>query len=234
MRGGRRRIPPHEPAGDRRQYRFALAQRRTGPGTGIDEPFYFTSADEKAIARFVETARESGFDARQGDTFWHFSSRCDTARAVRTLSQLFRDATHIKLNLVGIGAGEQDSPWLRVVNQALILPPNPAAAHSPKAPVESRALHGHRRRRNSWPGRLERSNSEYYRAVSVVPVLFAQEPIFNSWEFKGTFARTVAVLLHSCLLRNFDKCHKRIDFRNFRSLHGSWPHLCHHETTHRG
>ena len=88
----------------------------------FDEPFYFTSNDEKAIARFVQTARERGFDARRGETFWHLSSRCDPARAVRTLAELFRKATHIKLTLIGIGASEVDLPWLRAVDHAILLP----------------------------------------------------------------------------------------------------------------
>jgi len=110
----------------------------------FDEPFYFTSADESAIARFVETARERGFDARRGETFWHLSSRCDPARAVRTLAQLFRDATHIKLSLVGIGAGNDDLPWLRAVNHAVLLPTSRHAAEAgdaaPKDPGHSSAI----------------------------------------------------------------------------------------------
>jgi mannosyl-3-phosphoglycerate phosphatase len=94
----------------------------------FDEPFYFTSADDKAIARFVETARERGFDARSGPAFWHFSAKCDAARAVRTLSQLFREATHIKLRLVGIGGGQDDLPWLRTVDQAILIPDSREAA----------------------------------------------------------------------------------------------------------
>jgi mannosyl-3-phosphoglycerate phosphatase len=88
----------------------------------FDEPFYFTGADEKAIAHFVATARAKGYDARQGPTFWHFSSKCDTARAVRTLSQLFREATHIKLTLVGIGGSDLDIPWLKAVDHPILLP----------------------------------------------------------------------------------------------------------------
>ncbi len=105
----------------------------------FDEPFYFTSTDEKAIARFVETARERGFDARRGQTFWHLSSRCDPARAVRTLAQLFRDATHIKLSLVGIGGGELDVPWLRAVNHAILLPAALESAKSGETPLEGPA-----------------------------------------------------------------------------------------------
>jgi mannosyl-3-phosphoglycerate phosphatase len=94
----------------------------------FDEPFYFTSADDKAIARFVETARERGFDTRRGPTFWHLSARCDAARAVRSLAQLFREATHIKLRLVGIGGGEEDLAWLRAVDLAILLPDSREAA----------------------------------------------------------------------------------------------------------
>jgi mannosyl-3-phosphoglycerate phosphatase len=94
----------------------------------FDEPFYFTSADDKAIARFVETARERGFDTRRGSTFWHISARCDAARAVRSLAQLFREATHIKLRLVGIGGGEEDLAWLRAVDLAILLPDSREAA----------------------------------------------------------------------------------------------------------
>jgi mannosyl-3-phosphoglycerate phosphatase family protein len=103
----------------------------------FDEPFYFTSADEKAIARFVEAARERGFDTRRGTTFWHFSSKCDAARAVRTLVQLFREATHIKLRLVGIGGGQEDLPWLRAVDHAILLPNSHEAAQSSDDPREN-------------------------------------------------------------------------------------------------
>ncbi len=88
----------------------------------FDELFYFNSTDEKAIAHFVETARARGFATRRGETFWHISSKCDPARAVRTIAELFRHATHTKLRLVGIGADERDLPWLAAVNQAVLLP----------------------------------------------------------------------------------------------------------------
>jgi mannosyl-3-phosphoglycerate phosphatase len=88
----------------------------------FEEPFFFTSADEQAITRFVAAAREHGCDTRPGQTFWHFSSGCDTARAVRTLTKLFRDATRTKLRAVGIGGAAEDLPWLRAVDQAVLLP----------------------------------------------------------------------------------------------------------------
>jgi mannosyl-3-phosphoglycerate phosphatase len=103
----------------------------------FDEPFYFTSTDEKAIARFVETARLRGFDARRGAVFWHLSAGCDAPRVVRTLTQLFRDATHIKLSLVGIGGGTEDLPWLRAVDHAVLLPSSHEAADPTELPGEN-------------------------------------------------------------------------------------------------
>jgi mannosyl-3-phosphoglycerate phosphatase len=110
----------------------------------FDEPFYFTSADDKAIARFVETARARGFDTRRGPKFWHLSAKCDTGRAVRSLAHLFREATHIKLRLVGIGGGEQDLPWLRAVDHAVLLPGTREAAkpsgQPPEAPGRAKSI----------------------------------------------------------------------------------------------
>jgi mannosyl-3-phosphoglycerate phosphatase len=103
----------------------------------FDEPFYFTSADDKAIARFVEAARERGYDTRRGPTFWHLSAKCDAARAVRTLAHLFREATHIKLRLVGIGGDPADLSWLRAVDQAILLPDSGKASTPSEHPQEN-------------------------------------------------------------------------------------------------
>jgi mannosyl-3-phosphoglycerate phosphatase family protein len=99
----------------------------------FDEPFFFTSADEPAIARFVEAAQRKGFSARNGGMFWHLSSGCDAARAVRTLTQLFREATRIKLRAVGIGANSEDITWLRAMDQAILLPGGDAKSEDSKA-----------------------------------------------------------------------------------------------------
>jgi len=88
----------------------------------FDEPFYFTAASEEAIARFTEAARARGFEMRHDSAFWHLSSGCDPARAVRTLAQLFRKASHTKLRLIGIGSEEHDLPWLRACDHAVFLP----------------------------------------------------------------------------------------------------------------
>ncbi len=96
----------------------------------FDEPFFFTSANEQAIARFVAAAKERGFTARPGQPFWHFSSGCDAARAVRSLTKLFRDATRIKLRAVGIGSAPEDLPWLSAVDQTVLLSgPDAASEH---------------------------------------------------------------------------------------------------------
>jgi mannosyl-3-phosphoglycerate phosphatase family protein len=97
-----------------------------------DEPFYFTSADEAGIARFVEAARLKGFRARSRGMFWHFSSGCDPGRAVRTLTGLFREAAHIKLRAVGIGADVEDIEWLQSVDQAILLPGNKPVPEAPQ------------------------------------------------------------------------------------------------------
>jgi mannosyl-3-phosphoglycerate phosphatase family protein len=91
----------------------------------FDELFYFTSADGQAIAHFVAAASRRGFTVRPGKTFWHFSSGCDAARAVRSLTQLFRDATRIRLRAVGIGSGKEDLSWLSAVDRAILLPSGP-------------------------------------------------------------------------------------------------------------
>ena len=100
----------------------------------FDEPFYFTSANDTAITRFVETARARGFDTRRDSAFWHLSAKCDAARAVGSLAKMFREATHIKLRLVGIGGGQEDLSWLRAVDQAILLPDSHQAAKPSEHP----------------------------------------------------------------------------------------------------
>jgi mannosyl-3-phosphoglycerate phosphatase len=87
----------------------------------FDEPFFFISSDSKAIARFVAAANDRGFTARPRDVFWHFSSGCDPAAAVRLLIKLFYDATRTKLHSIGIGSSTDDLPWLRVVDRPILL-----------------------------------------------------------------------------------------------------------------
>ena len=87
----------------------------------FDEPFFFTSADQPAIARFVAAAERRGFTAKPGSTFWRLSAGSDQARAVTTLTKLFREATRIKLRAVGIASASADASWLRAVDQPILL-----------------------------------------------------------------------------------------------------------------
>jgi mannosyl-3-phosphoglycerate phosphatase family protein len=87
----------------------------------FDEPFFFTSADERSVTRFVAAAKERGFDTRPGQTFWHFSSGCDTTRAVRLVTKLFRDAMRIKLRTAGIVPAAEDLSWVRNVDHVVLL-----------------------------------------------------------------------------------------------------------------
>jgi mannosyl-3-phosphoglycerate phosphatase len=108
----------------------------------FDEPFYFTSADGPAIARFVEAAQQKGYTARQGGQFWNFSSGCDPARAVRNLTELFREATRTKLRAVGIGASTEDIPWLQAMDQAILLPGGPVTSDAAKSSQSKTVIPG--------------------------------------------------------------------------------------------
>jgi mannosyl-3-phosphoglycerate phosphatase len=114
-----------------------------------DEPFFFTSADEKAIARFVEAAGQRGFKARQGGMFWHFSAGCDPARAVRSVTQLFREATRIKLRAIGIGGNAEDLSWLRAVDHAILLSD---AKSDPESSTAARAINARNIAHEEVPG----------------------------------------------------------------------------------
>jgi mannosyl-3-phosphoglycerate phosphatase len=114
-----------------------------------DEPFFFTSADEKAIARFVEAANQRGFKVRQSGMFWHFSAGCDPARAVRSVTRLFREATRIKLRAIGIGGNAEDLIWLRAVDHAILLP---VATAGPEASTAAPAIDARNIARGEAPG----------------------------------------------------------------------------------
>ena len=102
--------------------RLRLREAELARDREFDEPFFFTSADDLAIARFVAAAGQRGFQVRRGNTFWRFSSGCDAAGAVRLLTRLFRQNAHIKLRTVGIGSTPEDLHWLQVVDGAVLLP----------------------------------------------------------------------------------------------------------------
>ena len=99
-----------------RQREAELARSRE-----FDEPFFFTSASERDIQRFVAAAAQRGFQTRREDALWRFSSGCDPARAVRMLIGLFRRQAHAKLRVAGVGASAEDVRWLKDVDLAFLV-----------------------------------------------------------------------------------------------------------------
>jgi len=106
----------------------------------FDEPFYFTTADDAAIGRFVELAKERGFTVRPDGAFWHISSGCDAARAVRMMTKLFRDATRNKLRAVGIASSEENPSWLQATDQTVLLSDRDEESGSPEAMVRKKPI----------------------------------------------------------------------------------------------
>jgi mannosyl-3-phosphoglycerate phosphatase len=88
----------------------------------FDEPFFFTSADDQGIARFVAEASRRGCTTRRGNLFWHLSCGSDESRAVRMLAKLFREATRSRLRTVGVSSATEDCSWLSAVHSAILLP----------------------------------------------------------------------------------------------------------------
>jgi mannosyl-3-phosphoglycerate phosphatase len=88
----------------------------------FDEPFYFTNADDEAIARFLAKAKELGFRVLPGNPFWRFSSGCNAAAAVRQLTKLIQESSSVRLHTIGIGSAPEDMDWLRSVNHPVMLP----------------------------------------------------------------------------------------------------------------
>lgn len=124
----------------------------------FDEPFYFTSADQPAIERFVAAARRRGFTAKSGSTFWHLSAGADQARAVTMLSKLFREATRIKMRAVGIASASADASWLRAVDQPILLAS--PARHAAKVTAETTVAVTHEIS-TSWSESILNIISEY-------------------------------------------------------------------------
>ncbi len=88
----------------------------------FDEPFYFTAADDEAIARFLAKAKELGFRVLPGKPFWRFSSGCSAPTAVRRLTKLIQESSSVRLQTIGIGSTPEDMDWLTCVNHAVMLP----------------------------------------------------------------------------------------------------------------
>lgn len=88
----------------------------------FDEPFFFTSASERDIQRFVAAAAHRGFQTQRGDVLWRISSGCDPARAVRLLIKLFRQQAHANLRIAGVGSSAEDVNWLQEADVVVAIP----------------------------------------------------------------------------------------------------------------
>ena len=95
----------------------------------FEEPFFFAGASEEAIGRFVALARERGFHAKPGPTFWTLSSVPDAGAAARKLAQLFRASAPARLQsqIVAIGAGPEDFAMLSAADRGILLPAEDAS-----------------------------------------------------------------------------------------------------------
>jgi mannosyl-3-phosphoglycerate phosphatase len=98
----------------------------------FEEPFFFAGASEAEIARFVALARERGYHAKPGPTFWNFSSLPDAAEAARRLAKLFRSSAHKRhqSQIVAIGAGPEDFGMLSAADRGILLPSQDAPENS--------------------------------------------------------------------------------------------------------
>ena len=85
------------------------------------ELFFFTSASQDGIERFVELGRRRGFTILRAEPspFWRISHGCDPAKAVRLLTNLFQKALHAKLWTIGVGTSVEDQAWLACVNNSI-------------------------------------------------------------------------------------------------------------------
>ncbi len=105
----------------------------------FDEPFFFAGANEEAMRRFAELAREQGFQMTRGGRFWHLFSGSDKGRAVRQLIGLYRKAMGARTRFVGIGDSANDIPLLAAVDLAVLLP-QANGEFDPQATVHARGV----------------------------------------------------------------------------------------------
>ncbi len=138
----------------------------------FDEPFYFTSADEKAIARFVETARAKRFRrAARRDVLAFFLEVRHRARGAHRRPAVPGRDTHQADAWWESAAATSTFPGLAPwITRSFCRSPASSGNAAGRLRSNSRAAkdncHG-RCARSDW---LEQSNSRYYRIVLVLPV----------------------------------------------------------------
>jgi mannosyl-3-phosphoglycerate phosphatase len=99
-----------------------LRQAELARQRDFDEPFFFASASEKLVQKFVHLAKRRGLEVQRGGRFWHLFAGSDKGRAVRQLVALYRASSQGRLRSLALGDSANDLPMLAAVDWAVLLP----------------------------------------------------------------------------------------------------------------
>jgi mannosyl-3-phosphoglycerate phosphatase len=99
-----------------------LRQAELARQRDFDEPFFFASASEKLVQKFVHLAKRRGLEVQRGGRFWHLFAGSDKGRAVRQLVALYRASSQGRLRSLALGDSANDLPMLAAVDRAVLLP----------------------------------------------------------------------------------------------------------------
>ncbi len=102
--------------------RLDLRQAELAKRRDFDEPFFFAGANPEAERKFVQIARQRGLEVARGGRFHHLFAGSDKGKAVRKLTELYRDASHVRMRSVALGDSANDLPMLAAVEQSFLLP----------------------------------------------------------------------------------------------------------------
>ena len=118
----------------------------------FEERFFFAGASEADVTRFVALAKQRGFYASPGGTFWSFSSLPDAGEAARRLAKLFRTSAHKRRQsqIFAIGAGPEDFAMLSAADRGILLPSEDAADDSALAQPTRKFEHAKYSGRKGW------------------------------------------------------------------------------------
>jgi mannosyl-3-phosphoglycerate phosphatase family protein len=108
------------------------------------EFFFFAGEREKTTRRFLQIAKEKGWEALPGAPFWELRGPLKQGGAtngVQYLMAIFRKALHGRQRSVGIGSGPSDLYFLSAADVAVVVPPeesNPGEGRPSWLPRASR------------------------------------------------------------------------------------------------
>ncbi len=88
----------------------------------FDEPFFFAGASEQDKWKFEQAATRRGMRIVRRERLWHLAAGSDTARAIRRLAKLYRQARRSRLRSVGLGYSQQEIALLSAVDHPVLLP----------------------------------------------------------------------------------------------------------------